>query len=257
MRIAIRYVSEEGSLLLLDKINVGEAVKYALTINSSPSDKGNATGASQYYENQQVAVSASPITGYKFGHWANEEGVVLSTSANYSFAMPAADYTITAYFEPVLYNLVLKIDPANAGTVKGAGGYPFNHQVSAEAEPAEGFAFVRWINRDADEVSKNAVYNFAMPARSLELTAVFQNVTSVQSVRNDIRIYPNPVRELLHIETSGIIKKVIITDISGRQISFNAMQDGVIDVRRLQAGIYILQLYLDNEIYTGKIKIIN
>jgi hypothetical protein len=256
MRIAIQYVSEEGSMLLLDKIGVSDAQKYTLSLAAIPSDKGSVTGAAQYYEGQQVSLNASPVSGFRFKHWAAADGTVLSTTAAYTFLMPDADYSLTAHFEPMVYNLTLKTDPVNAGTLKGAGGYTFNEQVTIEAEAATGYAFVRWINRDADEVSRNAVYTFGMPARSFELTAVFQDVTGIaDEISRSFKVYPNPVRNLLTIESPVAVSKAAITDMSGRELLISIPVNGVIDVSGLLPGLYILKLQAGDEFVYTKIKV--
>ncbi|KAB8155979.1 T9SS type A sorting domain-containing protein [Kordia sp. TARA_039_SRF] len=56
----------------------------------------------------------------------------------------------------------------------------------------------------------------------------------------DFTIYPNPAKATLHIQTTENIQTITIFDITGKQILRNNAT--TIDVRSLQAGMYILQV---------------
>jgi len=62
----------------------------------------------------------------------------------------------------------------------------------------------------------------------------------------DFAIYPNPVKELLSIQTSESIKQVQILDTSGR-IMQNALNSNSLQVTNLKAGVYFLRV----ETYSG------
>lgn len=59
----------------------------------------------------------------------------------------------------------------------------------------------------------------------------------------NITIYPNPVQDILNIETKQINTKVTIFDFTGKLIiSQTISETGAIDVSKISAGIYFLQI---------------
>ena len=68
--------------------------------------------------------------------------------------------------------------------------------------------------------------------------------------KKNIKIYPNPVKNILHIDTNSKIVKGEIFSISGQIMK--TFSDKEINVSKLPKGIYILKLNLKNEIITQK-----
>ena len=70
------------------------------------------------------------------------------------------------------------------------------------------------------------------------------NLSQEEFLKDSISIYPNPVKDILQIESVGVaIDKVKIYDLSGRLLdsySFNSYNQ--IDVSDLQSGVYILKI---------------
>lgn len=66
--------------------------KYAVTITG---DGAEFTGKGFYLEGETVTVTAKANTGYRFDGWYLD-GVLVSTDAEYSFAMPSGDVTLVA-----------------------------------------------------------------------------------------------------------------------------------------------------------------
>jgi uncharacterized repeat protein (TIGR02543 family) len=175
-RFAIQYVSEDDLMLMLDHFEVDTAPTFTLSLSSEPANGGQALGAGEYADGQQVTVQAIPETGFVFSHWADSDGNELSTSASYTFSMPASDLALVAHFALASYNLTLKVSPAGAGNVTGAGSYQYNEQVTVEATANDGYVFVNWIDRDGNVMTSDPVYEFPMPAIPYELTAVFEQI---------------------------------------------------------------------------------
>lgn len=71
--------------------------------------------------------------------------------------------------------------------------------------------------------------------------------------QNKIKIYPNPVSDILYFETAdSVIEKVIIYDLSGRKI-LEQNKVNTISVSDLQKGNYILKIFSDKGVQTEKI----
>ncbi len=144
---------------------------YQVITHAQPSQGGTTTGDGFYDFGQIVTVTASASTGFQFSHWILD-GQEVSNSAAYSFPMPAGDIDLWARFEPLIYQLQLNANPADAGTTSGAGYYSYQQQVTAKAFPETGYHFFNWTQAGS-VVSTNAIYTFQMPASNLLLTARF------------------------------------------------------------------------------------
>ncbi len=71
--------------------------------------------------------------------------------------------------------------------------------------------------------------------------------------QSKIKIYPNPVSDMLYFEPdNSIIEKIVLFDLSGRKI-LEQNKVNNISVSHLQKGSYILKLYTDKGIQTEKI----
>ena len=71
-----------------------------------------------------------------------------------------------------------------------------------------------------------------------------------------ISVYPNPTFEKLYFEfTDNYIKKLIITDITGKQLieKKQIKQNETISLSGFENGIYIIKIQTDEEIFTIKI----
>jgi len=70
--------------------------------------------------------------------------------------------------------------------------------------------------------------------------------------QSNIKIYPNPVSDILYFDTDQEINKVLLFDMLGRKI---IKQNNVrnISVSDLQKGSYILKLFSDKGVQTEKI----
>lgn len=68
---------------------------------------------------------------------------------------------------------VLTVTVAEGGTAEGAGEYSPGDGVSLSAHPAEGYTFKGWYE-DEKLLSASSGYGFVMPARDMNVTAVFE-----------------------------------------------------------------------------------
>ena len=93
-----------------------------------------------------------------------------------------------------------------------------------------------------------------------ELSVVCDSIISDVSIINDdnsnFSVYPNPVNELLQIESSHLNYKVTIHDLLGKEVlSHHASFNSSITFSHLQKGVYLLTFETDQEVL-GKTKIL-
>ncbi|MFW6257265.1 MAG: DUF4465 domain-containing protein, partial [Prolixibacteraceae bacterium] len=74
---------------------------------------------------------------------------------------------------------------------------------------------------------------------------------------NEVKVYPNPVKDFLHIETSSLIEIVNLTDVSGKtffhrsDVSQNKFK--ISGLTTLPSGIYLLNIRTENKLIQQKI----
>lgn len=67
-------------------------------------------------------------------------------------------------------------------------------------------------------------------------------------------VFPNPVRDILRVQSGYIMQTVTIFDMYGRMVSSEYINatDHLIDVSGLSPGLYIIRIDLFDKVYTGK-----
>ena len=159
------------------------AQMYTITATANPTNGGTITGAGSFAEGQTCTLIATPATGYTFTNWT-KNGSVVSTSANYSFTVNEAGAYV-ANFTLNSYAITASVNPANAGTVTGAGTYNHGASVTLTATANTGYTFTNWT-KNGTQVSTNAIYTFTLN----EAAAYVANFTPNSYV---ITAIPEPV----------------------------------------------------------------
>ena len=132
---------------------------YDITVEANPTEGGIVAGAGTYGHNTTVTLTATAKTGYTFINWT-KDGSEVSTEAIYSFtAMESANYV--AHFELNSYEIAAEANPAEGGTVEGAGTYYHGSTATLTVTPNEGYPFVNWT-KNGQVVSTNPTYSFTV-----------------------------------------------------------------------------------------------
>ena len=135
------------------------AQMYTITATANPTNGGTITGAGSFAEGQTCTLIATPATGYTFTNWT-KNGSVVSTNASYSFNVNA-DGAYVANFTLNSYAITASVNPANAGTITGAGTYNHGASVTLIATASTGYTFTNWT-KNGVQVSTNATYTFTV-----------------------------------------------------------------------------------------------
>jgi uncharacterized repeat protein (TIGR02543 family) len=120
---------------------------YLLTLQASPPHAGILTGGGLYFEDQNVSISANPLSGYVFDQWT---GGLISTpeDANSSLIIDE-NLTLTALFNPLVFTVSLT--NTNGGTVSGTGNYTYGTEANLSAIPSTGYQFEYWDGGGVDD----------------------------------------------------------------------------------------------------------
>ena len=95
-------------------------------------------------------------------------------------------------------------------------------------------------------------YNF--PIRTNETQTTIAIPSGTKDVDTDVTIYPNPVRDVLTLDSSNRWTKAESFDISGRLIKVTDVEDFSVDVSGLDSGTYIL--HLSDKDKRGRVKFV-
>lgn len=143
-----------------------EMVTYEVSL-SCDAEQGTVSGGGTYQEGEQVSISATPKTGYRFAHWSD------GNTDNPRTIVLTQDTVLTAIFDEIpTYAVSLSCD-AEQGTVSGSGTYREGEQVTVSAMPNEGYEFVQWSDSNTDNPRSWIV------TEDVSLSAIFQQVTAL------------------------------------------------------------------------------
>lgn len=145
-----------------------EPTRYTITVNAGTG--GTVSGGGTYDENQQVTITATPASGYRFVEW-RENGVKVSENSSYSVTA-SGNRTFTAVFECLPVNYTVSVTALGSGTVTGGGSYREGTAVTVTAAPASGYRFVEWRENNT-KVSDSTSYSFNID-KDRSLIAVFE-----------------------------------------------------------------------------------
>lgn len=133
-----------------------------------------------------VSLSSVPSTGYQFSRWnVTADGGVPITVTENTFQMPAANVTVSAVYDKIVYNVSIITNTAGTITTNRSNA-TYGDLVSITATPVTGFNFESWnITTDGGQSVSVTGNTFVMPASNVSVAAVFSsasyNVTVVDT----------------------------------------------------------------------------
>ena len=132
---------------------------YTITATCNPAEGGTVNGAGQYNHGESCTLTATANNGYTFVNW-KENGSVVSTVASYTFTVEG-DRNLVANYYLNSYSIEAVTDPAEGGSVEGAGEYDYGTTCTMTATTNEGYTFINWTEDDV-QVSSQAEYTFTV-----------------------------------------------------------------------------------------------
>lgn len=144
---SVLHLGPAVAALLLASLGMSAATtpvgKVPLTVEATPREAGTVTGQGTYVAGTVVNVSATPMPHYRFVEWVGAK-VTNPSSPLTRIYMESVPQRLVAVFEPELIELKARVEPANAGSVYGAGWRPYGGRIPLVAKPYAGFEFAGW-----------------------------------------------------------------------------------------------------------------
>lgn len=131
----------------------------AVQVNITPQGAGTVEGIGNYEPGAVVTLEAMANEGHTFANWMQGEQVI-TTEPTYSFTITQPE-SFVANFTVNSYDITATANPADGGTVNGAGTYEYGTTVTLTALVNEGYRFVNWT-KDGEEVSTEQTYVFTV-----------------------------------------------------------------------------------------------
>ena len=247
-------VSDTALTALFTEAEEPQPEMYTLALAADPAEGGTVSGAGEYEAGTEVSVEATANEGWKFVAWMSESDT-LSKETGYVFTI-VSDTALTALFaeaeepQPEMYTLALTADPAEGGTVSGAGEYEAGTEVSVEATANEGWKFVAWMS-ESDTLSKEAEYVFTIVSDTA-LTALFAEETGSEALDADAwACYGRDGRIL--IENSGVPAVYEVFSLEGKLVSKGEGAATLYEVPVAVEGVYVVRFHSADGIGVRKV----
>lgn len=106
---------------------------------------------------------------------------------------------------------------------------------------------------DAFSNTANIYFDYNAPITTNTYVTTIQNLGINENEINPLVLYPNPVKEVVHFETTENITKIEVYDISGRIINVLGVTNNAANLNDLVTGTYILKIYTENKLLYTKI----
>ncbi|OAV70863.1 hypothetical protein Barb4_01068 [Bacteroidales bacterium Barb4] len=152
-----------GSFAVMEDMTV-EANFYpnSFLVDLSAENGKITAGRGVYQYNALVTVKAEGDKDYFFVMWTDARGDSVSGDNPYSFIVDKPT-VLRAIYTKSFYEVEVKVTVTTGehGRIKsGDGTFAYKSEVTAEAEPGEGYRFVKWTDMNGDSISSENPYRF-------------------------------------------------------------------------------------------------
>jgi uncharacterized repeat protein (TIGR02543 family) len=222
-------------------------IQHTLTVNivgnGTVTRSVNPVGGTYTY-GTGVTLTAVPAAGYQFDGWSGASTqVTLST-----VVIMDADKTVTANFSQIQYELTLTATNGSSlpdsGTLVG-GVYTYNSGAVVIITPTgnTGYSFVRFDITDSSGVVTSSTSNPLSITMTdhMYIETFFATTASIgDNVFVDLKIFPNPVMDILKIELNEEISQIEIYNMLGQKVVISELKN--INVTDLKMGTYLIKI---------------
>ncbi|MDN3694488.1 T9SS type A sorting domain-containing protein [Chryseobacterium tructae] len=205
----------------IEKIQVGDYVHYLIRFEN--------TGTA----NARNIVVKDEIDAAKF-----DISSVVALSGSHNFVTQISQPNVIEF---IFENIQLPIDDAN-----NDGYVSFKIKTKSTLNIGDSFSNTANIYFD---------YNHPIITNTFTTSVLNKEILATSETNGKIDqfiIYPNPVKDILHIKTKEAINKIEIYDTAGRVISSIGTKENSINVSELPKGNYLIKLFLKDKVSVQK-----
>jgi len=145
---------------------------YNIAVSVEPLASGSVTGDGIYSHGNNVSLTATPNTGYRFIKWTINN-VSVSIDNPYDFTAENAVTLVANFNLDTQYNILALVNPTAGGSVSGSNAYYHDDTVELRATPNTGYIFINWTKEGGVVASTDSIYRF-VATKADTLTAYFE-----------------------------------------------------------------------------------
>jgi hypothetical protein len=211
---------------------------FTVSVAANNASYGSVSGGADYPYLEQATLTGTANAGYAFENWTSN-GVVISTTNPFVFTV-TSDTNMVANFVQT-FTVSVSANYASYGSVSGGGIYNANDQATLTATANTNYAFENWTCNGV-VVSTDNPFVFTVIGDT-NIVANFKSTIGISeaTTQSGIVLYPNPVKDVLHIQSSATIEQATIYDLSGRIVRQVQMTNDI-SVQDLAKGVYVIKI---------------
>jgi len=115
----------------------------------------------------------------------------------------------------------------------------------------------QFVIRDSNNANKASAGDLEIDSIIFSANATLSADKEVKFA-NELSIYPNPAANIINIKTQNTISKVLIFDVTGKNIlKENNIKNNSLNISNLNSGIYFIKILDSNNYKTTRKLIIN
>jgi len=217
----------------------GQTVEYAIT-------------------NSSTAVPAVWQDGLTFGGLAHSTTyyIVARSKTNTTYLPGALSAPLVVTTATPIYTVT--ITQTTGGTVSVSNGgvsvdndTMLNHGtvLTLTAIPDEGYEFVEWWHNGTDPIQTYVLIEDVV----ISATFAAELTTILASAQKTLLVYPNPVTDVLNIQSEQPIKQITVLDMNGKTVKSLRGNRNTVDLQSVPVGHYMVNIHTKTGVVTVKI----
>lgn len=227
------------------------AYTYCVSVTAEPSAGGSVSGAGVYEEGDSCTLVAEPHANYVFMAW-KEENVEISSDDHYTFTVES-QRNFVAVFAPKY--LTINAVASLGGTISPNGYVTVERgeDITFEINPDPGCSVFKVVV-DGTDMGMMHSYTFHQVGDDHTIRVQFKGY-GVGEETAEVRLFPNPVKDNLRIESTTRIRSMEIITLDGVMVENKKVDDCmmVCHLGGYAAGVYYLRFFTDAGVVTKKL----
>ena len=225
---------------------------YEITATANPAEGGTVTGAGNYNHGATATLTATANTGYTFVNWTLN-GTEVSTNASYSFTV-TEDGSYVANFSLNSYEVTVVADPAEGGSVTGAGTYQYGAMATVSVTLNNEYIFENWT-LNGTVVSEELTYTFEVTGNSHLVAHLISTVEVGENEAPTLLAYPNPTQDKVYLQ--GVAMQTVrVFNAMGQLVivkEFDNVENVELELGGLVPGLYTVSVRTSNGTMVSKV----
>jgi hypothetical protein len=227
-------------------------IEVTLLSNGNPVNSGASLVAGT-----QLSLSAFADYGYEFVQWMDGNTIRLNRTYTVN-----GNVTISAVIQEIVNPITHTVNIPASATVNGTILVTYETTAKATvtvndgdqveegteltltATPNTNYKFEKWWDTETD----NPRMLVLTGPISISATFVANDVSITDLSKDVLAVYPNPVTDVLNIQTEQVIQQIVVLDLNGKVVKTLYGNNKTINLQSLPTGNYIVRIHTETAI---------